>query len=56
MNPEPIVLRRHFEFSDPTVVTNMYEIASGERKHCVFTAFPSLLISGEHCHAKLSQL
>ena len=36
MNPEPIVLRRHFEFSDPIVVTNMYEITGGGEKNTVF--------------------
>ena len=36
MNPEPVVLRRHFEFSDPIVVTNMYEITRGKKKNPVF--------------------
>ena len=40
MNPEPIVLRRHFEFSDPIVVTNMYEITGGEKKTLCFYSFP----------------
>lgn len=40
MNPEPIVLRRHFEFSDPIVVTNMYEITREWRETLCFYSFP----------------
>ena len=40
MNPEPIVLTSRFEFSDPIVVTNMYEITREEKKTLFFTSFP----------------
>lgn len=43
----------HFEFSDPTVEANVYEIY--EKKMLFFIAFPSTLISGEYFHAILSQ-